>query len=515
MEKDIKIEQIDVGSTVNTKIFATQGAVSFGGNAIELLLRYLYGLLLARTLGAGLLGIYFLGFTVFSFLLLIAKLGLQEGILKFVSSFNSLQNREKIKGAVFSATGVVVISSLLICVVAVILAPFVSAKVFRQPTLSKVIIGFLISLPFVSILEIFLSYFQANLKMRYYALVQSITQPLINIVTFLFVSLLGYKLFGAIFSYFLSIVLALLLAVYLSKKRFGLFDRSIQPTPHIKELLGFSLPLVPAAILDFSTQWIGTLMLGHFRNVGEVGIYSVILRTANLCTVLFLVPSAYAFAPMVANLYVRKDISSLKALYKLVTKWIMMLTLPVAFLFIFLSKDILALFGSEFIIGKNALIILCLGQIFALSIGPAYYVVLISGRSKIILVNSMFIYLLNIILNVGLIAKYGFLGAAVAHAVSLAVFGIITLGEIYYLFKMHPYNLKFLKPLIAVCLAAILFYFLRIYFKETLLYPISATALVVLLPVCYGLILRLLRFDSDDKLVFATLKARISPFWQK
>ena len=81
----------------NTKIVTKQGGISLGGNSIELALKYLHNFILARVLGAELVGLYFLGFTILSFAALMAKLGLQEGTLKFISSFNRLKDKSKIQ----------------------------------------------------------------------------------------------------------------------------------------------------------------------------------------------------------------------------------------------------------------------------------------------------------------------------------------------------------------------------------------------------------------------------------
>jgi len=494
--------------TNNTITIAKQSGIFIIGNFIEVLLRGLYCWILAKSLGAEGVGTYFLAFMIVNFILLISRAELQEGVLRFVASFKGVGNKSKVKATVFSAIKLVIIFSIIVCSVMFFASNFIATNIFKQPLLSTLIRLLLISLPIMGIFSIFLAYFQAHLKMKYYALTLNILQPLGNIVFFLLFFVLGLQIFGAVYAYICSLILALLTAIYFLKKSFDLFEKDSLPSQHTKELLNFSLPLSLVAILNFFMQWIGVAILGYFRSAHEVGIYTIVVKTATFSTV-FLVAFNSTFAPMIADFYNKKMIPSLEALFKVVTKWTLILSLPILVVLIVFSKDVLGIFGEGFSTGANALIILTIGRFFDVGVGATYYIILMSGRSKLALINSIIVCVVNFILSLIFISKFGLLGGAIAYTISLAMFSVITLIEVYIFLGIHPYSLKFTKPLVAAAISVVFFYACRIFVTILGLnvYPIFFILVSVF---CYALVLHRLKFDKEDKVILNFLRRKIS-----
>lgn len=500
------MDTVDTQLMDNAATVSKQGTISFGGNSLELFLRYLYSVVLARALGAANMGLYFLGFSVLNFIFLAARLELQDGVLRFVSLYRGAGDKARARGAALSAIKLVVASSLLVCAVFMIFSNSI-AGIFKQPLLGNVIKIFIISLPFMGLTSIVISYFQANLKMKFQLVTQNLFQPLVNILIFIAVFLAGGRLFGAIFSYVLTTVLTFLLAIYLANKKLGLLDNRIKPVTQTKELLMFSLPLVIAALLHFAIQWMDAFILGASRSADEVGVYGMTLRTASLCTI-FLVPLNTAFTPLISDLYNRRMAGSLCDTFKLVSKWIVTLTLPVMLLIILFAKEILMLFGPEFIAGSGPLIILCLGQVFQVAASAVYYVILMSGRSRVVLINSIIICAVSLALSLVLIPKYGIWGAAIANAVTLAIFNVLMLFEGHFFLHIHPYSLKFLKPVTAAVLSAGVCCTVRAPLGR-FAWPFSAACPALILVSCYALILFLLGFDKEDAAAFDLFRRRV------
>jgi len=76
------------------------------------------------------------------------------------------------------------------------------------------------------------------------------------------------------------------------------------------------------------------------------------------------------------------------------------------------------LFGSSFTAGANALSILSLGQFVNALTGSVGYMLLMCGHEKSLRNTLIGAALLNVMLNVTLIPRYGIIGAAVAGATS-------------------------------------------------------------------------------------------------
>ena len=114
--------------------------------------RYLFTTLLARWAGVELLGIYSLANAVTRISEVIAKLGLDQGILRNVSREGNIESKQT---AILSALKMGSISGLIFMLIQIALAGFLAEDIFTQSSLlTKVIAIHALSLPFYIILHI-------------------------------------------------------------------------------------------------------------------------------------------------------------------------------------------------------------------------------------------------------------------------------------------------------------------------------------------------------------------------
>jgi len=103
------------------------------------------------------------------------------------------------------------------------------------------------------------------------------------------------------------------------------------------------------------------------------------------------------------------------------------------------------LFTDAYAIFPQALSILALGTFLHSAYGPVGMTLEAFGNTKLVLVNSLVMVLLNVGLGFLLIPGYGIVGAAIATAATLSISGLIGLIEIYILYKMQPFSIDSLK----------------------------------------------------------------------
>ena len=115
----------------NTKI-AKESAISFTGMGLGQVFRYLFTSLLARWAGVELLGIYSLANAVTRISEVIAKLGLDQGILRKVSREGNLESKQ---AAILSALKMGSISGLIFMLIQIALAGFLAEDIFNQSSL--------------------------------------------------------------------------------------------------------------------------------------------------------------------------------------------------------------------------------------------------------------------------------------------------------------------------------------------------------------------------------------------
>ena len=171
----------------NTKI-AKESAISFTGMGIGQVFRYLFTTLLARWTGVELLGIYSLANAVTRISEVIAKLGLDQGILRKVSREGNVESKQT---AILSALKMGSISGLIFMLIQIALAGFLAEDIFNQSSLlTKVIAIHAFSLPFYIIIHISAFSTQAYKLLKYKIVVTEIQNPIILLLV-----MIGRRLF--------------------------------------------------------------------------------------------------------------------------------------------------------------------------------------------------------------------------------------------------------------------------------------------------------------------------------
>ena len=94
---------------------------------------------------------------------------------------------------------------------------------------------------------------------------------------------------------------------------------------------------------------------------------------------------------------------------------------PLCIIIILLGKQILVIWGEEFIQGYSILVILAIGQFFNIASGPVGNLLAMANQ-EIVLKNITIITLLvNVLMNYLLINYYGALGAAIATSGTIII----------------------------------------------------------------------------------------------
>jgi O-antigen/teichoic acid export membrane protein len=211
--------------------------------------------------------------------------------------------------------------------------------------------------------------------------------------------------------------------------------------------------------------------------------------------------------PIIADFHSRGEISQLKKLYQITTKWVVMFNVPLFIFLVLFSKSLLSVFGSDFTYGSLALIILAIGNLVYTGTGLGANILDMTNHTKINSANSALLVIVTITTDLLLIPRWGVMGAAVASAFSTVIVNIACLFEVYWLFKMYPYTRNILKPTFAGLITAIISFMLYHY---VVLPPLMFLFVggVVLWGV-YALVLFLLGFSAEDLLVINSFRNRI------
>jgi len=199
-------------------------------------------------------------------------------------------------------------------------------------------------------------------------------------------------------------------------------------------------------------------------------------------------------------------VSEMARLCKLVSRWILMLALPIFLVFIIFPSKVMLLFGTEFIVSAPVLVLLAVATFIQALLSASGTVLTMSGYTRLALWNSLGAFILNIILNIILIPRFGIYGAAWATLVSLTVISLLRVIQVKLIFKFHFLDIRMIKPLIAGSIVTVGLIYLKDYIMpyHTLLTLLCASLFSIII---FGVVMLVLKLESEDREFFQGLKA--------
>lgn len=182
-------------------------------------------------------------------------------------------------------------------------------------------------------------------------------------------------------------------------------------------LLNEAWPLILSGILIMLYMRVDQIMIGEILGNKEVGLYSVSTRFTELW---YFIPSIFAtsfFPKLVEKFYT--DIKIYNELCLKLLKLLFVISFSISIFFAFSSEIIINfLYGSEYKLSVFALQISIWTGVFVFWGVAAGNMLVIENLNKHNLIKSIQGLILNVILNLVLIPKYGINGAAIATLIS-------------------------------------------------------------------------------------------------
>ena len=490
-------------------VIAKGASLLFGGTIIGSGLKYLFEAMVARHLGPEMFGLFFLGLTVFTVLGAISTLGFHNGVLRYVALFRGIGDEARVKGTILLSIRIAVVAAAVISLLLLVFSRTISVRLFHEAGLTSVLRLFTLSLVFTVATEIMVFSIQAFQILKYRVLVRMIFEPGLRIVLVVLAFWIGWKLNGVLIAFLVSHIFGAWLALSYLKRVFPLVSDPVQPVYETRKILSFSWPLFFVGFLDQLLVQVSTLMLGHYRTSQEVGVYGAAQRTGFLIPIVLTSFNAI-FAPIIADLYNRNEHRALENLFKVVTQWIFTISLPAFLVLAFQAEDILGLWGEQYRAGAVCLVIICCAQMVNCGVGSVGFVIMMTGRTVINLINNVLVFLMILVLNYLLIPRYGLLGAAASLAIALSLINLVRLVEVYLILRIHPYRAAYFKPILAGGLSLAASWAMGCLMKSASGSPLLR--LVVqssVIGLVYVIALLVLGINEEDKIVWRRVKEKI------
>jgi O-antigen/teichoic acid export membrane protein len=388
----------------------------------------------------------------------------------------------------------------------------VASDVFKQPGFVSYVRWIAFTLPFFAVLVVFLNATQALKRMDLVVVSRDFIQP----ITMIGAGLVLFYFIGGSASFLAahlgSMVIAFLTSIYFLLRACPAMASSTAAFDDWKALLTFSLPVAGSDVVHYLFRWSDTLLLSLLRSASEVGIYNAAVRTTLLLSLIAVAINAL-YAPIIADHYHHRRYERIQMILKTLIRWCLTLALPIVLAMCLLAEQILSLWGANFAAASPALMVLAVSQLLFITSGLLAFTLLMCGRQYLEVGNVVLVTVLNIVLNLVLIPRYGITGAATAMLLSQAVILLIRLVEVRHALGVRLYTPRYLKPILALLpafLASVMM--LHLLMSDTARDFIGSDLMAIIITIStvmvgYLAALYFLGFEEEDLIVWRQFRA--------
>ena len=494
------------------KLLVKTSFVVFIGILLSKIFTYVYRIIIARHFGPEIYGLFSLAIMTIGWLVAFSSLGLTHGLLRFIPLYRGKKQINRIKHILKISTTILFFSSIIAGLILFFSADFISIKIFHNSDLIIFLKIFSFLIPFIIFSSILLATLRAFEEISWYSFIFNILQNCVKVVFIILLIFLGFKVHAIIFSYFLGFLSMFLVAYFVCKHKlpeiFGKYKLNKKIKSKInKEFVSYSWPIMFSTILGTMLFWVDSFLIGYFMGATDVGFYNAavpIVLLIGFAPELFM----QLFFPLINRKFSHKNLRVIKELSQQVGKWIFILNFPLFLMMILFPGAIINIFfGETYLVAENSLRILAIGNFILYLLYISYNLISMIGKSKLLLINTSIALIINIILNLILIPKYGINGAAFSTTIVLILLSMALLFEAKHYTSIIPIRKRiikiFLVSLIPLSILIFLKQFVVINLISLLLFGLFFILSYLLLIFATGCL------DKNDFMILRSLKKKI------
>ena len=438
------------------KTLLTQTGWSLMGTIFGFVVGFFVKMYLVNKVGAESFGLYTIAVSFQGAVSTLVALGMPQVIIKFLPKFLDEDNEEKTSVFTTKTLSFLLVAGTASALLIIASSTIISTYFFQKPNLTYILALAAIYIPLSLYSAYITSIYRSFLKIKEIILYGTIylisIRATLTFIVFAFTSDITYFLLIEILSMFLS---SFLLTIHFKSEKMHLFkpDALKKVLPKKKEILDYAKTIYANSLIGFAGGYVMTFIMSILLPASAIGVFAILMTIAGLTN--FLQSNINnIFAPMISKLVNSGDIKELSLLYKESTFLLNFATIPFIVTVVLFSKDILSLYGEEFVPHTFELMVLFLANYFSLAVGSSGMMMMMGGLEKEELRLQIFILVLTIVLSLLFLPTYGLLAVVF---IKLAIMFTVNMVEVYYIhqrFKIWPWDINsyFLMAIFATLL---------------------------------------------------------------
>ncbi len=457
----------------------------------------------ARLFGPAVFGAYQGSVALVEVLLRGGTGGADKAMLRYVAAFRARHNESAVLRAIGTGLRLCLLVAGGLALTLLFGAPW-AARVLGTPALAT---SLTYMSPAVLLTALIYVLVQANLGAKVTwpnLLVRGVGEPGLLLLAAFAAARWDRQLGGLAVAHTLAESCALVMAIWATRRVFGpgSLVRALR-APWLPRFARFALPVGTGELLNAVLQRADVLMLTAFAGPTEAGIYAAAQFLGRSIAGIRWAFDSVAASVLSETVQLDERLR-LRDNLRLMTRWVTSVAAPVAAIMIVLRRDLLVLYGPQFRAGAAAMVILALSQLLNASFGLTQWVLMVSGRAQLMLLNNLACALLNVGLGLILIPRWGMIGTALAVLTAYCTLQVLVLVEAWRGERVHPFHRDLLKPLAAAMVTLALGTLAEEWLSGLARILVAGPGGLV----AYGISLILLRLPPEERLV-------LSRIWQK
>ncbi len=492
------------------------------GNVAGYVFKYGNNLLIQRGLHASFFGLFSLSMSVVTLVSSIFDLGMDNAMIRYMAIYRGKKQTHLLRTLTIFCTTMVGITGILGGLLVLFFATPL-ATLQNKPDIAPFLQFMAPLVPLLCLQTVWMGGLQGLKEFKQRVLIQRFVIPLSTFLLMLVAILFFRDVIGIVVVTFLGVLLTDVINLYFlfrAVSRLSKAGTGESEAYQAREWMGFAVPNFLTTIISTVLDSIDTLLLAFYVPAAAIGQYAAGLKITGFIS-MPLSTINVIFTPTIAELYAKKEMQKLAAMFKIMTKWSITLCLPIFGITVLFATPLLEISGRDFVSGAALLIVLAIGDILTVAGGSGGYMLIMTGHQKVSVFNSLAVVILNVILGIILTQRYGAFGTAISTSVALIAINAARVVEIYFLLKMHPYRWNMLKPLaagiISGLLTAGLLYLLDKLIASNAFLSTSFPIQLILVPVflaCYTALLVLFKIDPEDRIIVDWILKKV-PFGKR
>lgn len=428
-------------------------------------------------------GNYVLAVSTLTLLQLVANAWLSSTIIRFYARAEMEQDTERLDSTAFALILLQSFGASLLFVVVLLLI-----RGSIQPELFYLMLIVPVQMFAFNLLVLPTQVLRARRQLGSYNIItitKTILPPVVGITVCLLMdrNVVGMMAGAAAASWLLVPIGYMLCFTANTRPKLSFFDRS-----WASKILAFGVPLIPALlmveILDLSDRFI----IGAYRGTVETGIYAASYSVAALTMQLITLLVTAATAPLIVSIWEQQGRKPTESFLAFVTRVLILIGAPAVVGMSLLSKQIMVLFSTEDYVAGAVIIPFVAGGVFLLGLQwIAQRGMMLANKTKSIMILYTTVGLLNIVLNIVLVPRFGYVAAAwTTFGCYVMLLILIALGSAPYLTWHLPY-MSIFRSVVACGVMAGIVVFLNNWLINSAF--LSITVSVILGGLAYGVVL--------------------------